>query len=555
MKNKVVIIGGVAGGASAATRLRRLDEEADIVILEKDSYISYANCGLPYYIGGTIQERSKLLLQTPEMMNRRFNIDVRINNEAVGVDPVRKVVHVRRNGSDETYEESYDYLILSPGAKPVKPPIEGINDPRILTLRNVPDTDRLKQMVDELGDKRDVTVVGGGFIGIEMVEALTERGMNVTLVEGAPHILAPFDSDMVKIAERAMQQHGVRLLLGDSVASFRETESKRLEVVLQSGSSHQADLIVLAIGVAPATQFIRDAGIELGPKGHIIVNEQLQTSDEHIYAVGDAIEVVDFISGRKTAVPLAGPANRQGRLVANHICGWPASYTGSQGTSIIKIFDLTVAGTGNNERTLKAHGVKYHVAVVHPNSHAGYYPGATSLTLKLLFDDSGTILGAQAIGKEGADKRIDVIATVIRLKGNVSDLVDLELSYAPPYNSAKDPVHMIGFVAENALRGLSPLTSLEEIQNRDVADTILLDVRSLKEFQAGHIPGAMHIPVDELRERLHELDRSKAVMVYCQVGYRGYTASRILLQKGYHAMNLTGGYKSYEANLFRPDGI
>lgn len=433
------------------------------------------------------------------MMRMRFNIDVRVNNEAIKIDTTHKVVTIQRDNA-ETYEESYDYLILSPGATPVKPPIDGIDHPYVRTLRNIPDTDTLKQLVDDLGSKRDVTVVGGGFIGIEMAEVLTERGLHVTLVEAASHLLKPFDSEMVKIVEQEMQERGVRLLLGESVSAFKETDEESLEVVLKSGTSYTADLVVLAIGVAPATGFLTTSGLTLGSKGHIVVNEHLQTNFDSIYAVGDAIEVVDFVSGRKTAIPLAGPANKQGRIVADHISGIQASYKGSQGTSVLKVFGLTAASTGINERTLKLNETPYKSAIVHPNSHAGYYPESTPLTLKLLFDESGTILGAQAIGKEGVDKRVDVIATVMRLGGRVSDLVELELSYAPPYSSAKDPVNMVGFVAENAI---SPLITVEEIRSRNLESTILLDVRSKEEFNNGHIPGAVHIPVDELRGRLN----------------------------------------------------
>ncbi|WP_052487697.1 FAD-dependent oxidoreductase [Gordoniibacillus kamchatkensis] len=546
---KIVIIGGVAGGASAAVRLRRLDEQAEIVMFEKDAYISYANCGLPYYIGGSIQERSKLLVQTPEMMKSRFNIDVRVNSEVIKVDPERKIVLVRRNGKEE-YEESFDYLILAPGARPIRPKIEGIDHPRIVSLRNIPDTDRLKQIVDQDGI-RNVTVVGGGFIGVEMAEVLTERGLSVTLVEAAPHILSPFDADMVTIAEEEMQKHGVRLILGDSVTAFTEA-GEGLRVQLKSGGSQEADLVILAIGVTPETGFLRESGIKLGPRGHILVNEHLQTNCKDIYAVGDAIEVTDFVSGRQTTIPLAGPANKQGRIAADHICGLPSTYKGSQGTSILKIFGLTAAGTGNNERILKMNGVPFQTAVVHPNSHAGYYPGASSITLKLLFNAEGKILGAQAYGREGVDKRIDVIATVMRLKGSVYDLTELELSYAPPYSSAKDPVNMLGYVAENALSGLSPIVSLEDVHLRDTEAMVLLDVRSRTEFDAGHIPGAVYIPVDELRGRLNELNPAKPLMVYCQVGYRGNVATRILRQHGYNAANLTGGYKSFEIASFRP---
>lgn len=542
MSLKVIIVGGVAGGASAAARLRRLDEQAEIIMVERDEYISYANCGLPYYIGGTIQERSKLLIQTPEMMRNRFNIDVRVNSEVIQVVPESKTVLIRHQGI--TYEETFDVLILSPGAKPVRPEIEGVHHPRILSLRNIPDTDKLKSVVD-LEQVRDVTIVGGGFIGVEMAEVLTERGIQVTLVEASQHILAPFDSDISVIMEKELQDHGVQLRLGESVSAFQELDEEHLEVVLQSGGSHQAGLVILAIGVRPETGFLNGSGIILGPKGHIIVNEHLQTNYDYIYAVGDAIEVVDFVSGTKTAVPLAGPANKQGRVAADHICGLNSRYQGTQGTSILKVFGLTAACTGSNERVIKQRDVRYQAIVVHPNSHAAYYPGATSVTLKLLFSDTGAILGAQAAGQNGVDKRIDVIATVMRLNGTISDLTELELTYAPPYSSAKDPVNMAGFVAENARNGKCPVATLEDIESLIPEFVTLLDVRSSREYESGHIPGAINIPVDELRQRLEELDTSKKLLVYCQVGYRGYTASRILLQHGYNAANLTGGYKSY----------
>ncbi|MBE9915294.1 FAD-dependent oxidoreductase [Paenibacillus donghaensis] len=550
MNKKVIIVGGVAGGASAAARLRRLDEEAEIILLERGEHISFANCGLPYYIGGTIQDRSKLLVQTPEMMERRFRIDVRVQNEAIQVNTKDKTVTIRQNG--DTYEENYDALILSPGAKPIRPSIEGIDHSRILSLRNISDTDHIKSMVD-MNAVREVTVIGGGFIGVEMAEVLAERGLKVTLVESAPHILAPFDDDVVPIVEKELQDHGVRLILGDPVMKFNDVSGNGPEVILQSGHSHHADLVIMAIGVTPDTAFLKDSGIELGPKGHIIVNEYLQTNCEDVYAVGDAIEIPNFVTGQKTAVPLAGPANKQGRIAADHIAGLPSKYEGAQGTSILKVFRLTAASTGSNERTLRRRGIPYRTALVHPGSHAGYYPGAEPMTLKLIYDKQGRVLGAQALGGAGVDKRMDVLATVIRLKGTVQDLTELELAYAPPYSSAKDPVNMAGFVAQNDLNGMSPTITLEDIKERNKENTILLDVRTRQEFEQGHIPDAVNIPLDELRDRLDQLDSSKKLLVYCQVGLRGYTAVRILRQKGFNAVNLTGGYKYYKSASFTPD--
>jgi NADPH-dependent 2,4-dienoyl-CoA reductase/sulfur reductase-like enzyme/rhodanese-related sulfurtransferase len=543
MGKKVLIIGGVAGGASAAARLRRLDESADIIMFERDAYISFANCGLPYYIGETIADRSKLLVQTPESMKARFNIDVRIKSEVVAVDTAAKKVKVKSADRGE-YEEAYDFLILSPGAKPIKPPIPGIDGRSIFTLRNIPDTDRIKAHVDQEGI-RSAVVIGGGFIGVEMAENLRHRGLEVTLVEAAPHILAPFDSEMVAYAEREMADHGVRLVLGDGVSAFREQENGGVEITLQSGLQLSADMVILAIGVAPDTGFLRSSGIALGPRGHIVVNERMQTNCEGVYAVGDAVETTDLNGGR-TAVPLAGPANKQGRIAADNVCGLNSIYKGTQGTSIIKIFDMTGASTGFNDRTLRKLDIPFHAVYVHPNSHAGYYPGAKSIALKLLFNDEGKVLGAQAFGSEGVDKRIDVIATVLRLNGSVYDLAELELAYAPPFSSAKDPVNMAGYLAENVLSGrldVFTVNELESLQHHE--DSLLLDVRTKAEFESGHIEGAAHIPVDELRDRLAELDRDKEILAYCAVGVRGYIASRILQQNGFKVRNLTGGYRSY----------
>lgn len=548
MGKKILIVGGVAGGASAAARLRRLDENAEIVMFERDSYISFANCGLPYYIGETIKERSKLMVQTPENMKARFNIDVRIKSEVIEVDTQDKKVKV--NSADKgTYEESYDYLILSPGAKPIKPPISGIDSKFIFTVRNIPDTDRIKSYVDQEGT-RSAIVIGGGFIGIEMAESLRERGLDVSLVEAAPHILAPFDSEMVTFAEKEMADHGVKLILGDGVEAFREKE-QGIEVSLKSGLQLSADLVILAIGVTPDTGFIKNSGIELGARGHIIVNEHMQTNCDGVYAVGDAVETTDM-DGQRTAVPLAGPANKQGRIAADNICGLNTMYKGTQGTSIIKVFSLTGASTGFNERTLQKMNIPYRTIYIHPNSHAGYYPGAQAIAMKLLFNDEGKILGAQAFGSEGVDKRIDVIATVLRLKGTVYDLAELELAYAPPFSSAKDPVNMAGYLAENVLSGQLDIFTVKDLELLQPEEQVLLDVRNTTEYEQGHIDGAVHIPVDELRERINELDKDKEVYAYCAVGIRGYIATRILKQNGFKVKNLTGGYRTYSMSKYSP---
>ncbi|MDD3225067.1 MAG: CoA-disulfide reductase [Clostridium sp.] len=549
MGKKILVIGGVAGGASTAARLRRLDENAEIIMFERDGYISFANCGLPYYIGETIKERQKLLVQTPESMNDRFNIDVRINSDVVSVDTDKKTVKVKSKNKG-VYEESYDYLVLSPGAKAVKPNIEGINSDKILTLRNIPDTDRIKSIVDKK-NVNSAVVIGGGYIGVEMAENLKERGLEVTLVDAAPHILAPFDTDIVLTAEKELSEKGINLILNDGVKSFSDNENS-IEVTLSSNTKVTSDLIILAIGISPDTGFIKNSGIKLGARGHILVNNKMQTNIDNIYAVGDAIEVVDFVNKQNTAIALAGPANKQGRIAADNICDLNSTYKGTQGTSIIKIFDLTAASTGNNERTLKRLNIPYKVIYVHPVSHASYYPNALALTLKLIFNDEGKILGAQGIGYDGVDKRIDVISTTMRLGGSVYDLKDLELCYAPPFSSAKDPVNMAGFVAENVLSGKSNVITPEEYSNYNNKSTVLLDVRTNIEFNNGHVKGALNIPVDDLREKLSDLDKNKEIILYCQVGLRGYVAERILAQKGFKVKNITGGYKSMSILDFVP---
>lgn len=552
MSRKVLIVGGVAGGATAAARLRRLDEEAHIVMFERDAYISFANCGLPYYIGDSIKERSKLLVQTPEAMYRRFNIDIRTESEVMELRPDSKTVLVRSKERGE-YEESYDAVILSPGARPIRPNLPGIDSARIHTLRNIPDTDRIKARVVE-EKVQSAIVIGGGFIGVEMAENLRDIGLDVTLIEGGPQILAPFDSEMSAVLAKELEERGVNLLMSQTVASFQEADN-RIQVQTADGSTLTSEIVILAIGVTPDTGFLKNSGLELGPRGHIIVNDRLETNLDQVYAVGDAVEVVDFVNGSKTAIPLAGPANKQGRIAADNVYGLETTYKGSQGTSIIKVFGLTGAATGNNEKTLQRLGLPYHVSYVHPNSHAAYYPGATPLSLKLLFDDQGTVLGAQAVGYDGVDKRIDDIATVIRFRGNVTDLTELELAYAPPYSSAKDPVNMAGYTAENILSGRTQVFTAQQLATRDTANTILVDVRSELEHANGHIPDSLNIPVDEMRSRLDELDASKEIWVYCQVGLRGYTASRILQQKGFKVRNLTGGYKTYQMANYKPGRV
>jgi NADPH-dependent 2,4-dienoyl-CoA reductase/sulfur reductase-like enzyme/rhodanese-related sulfurtransferase len=539
MSKRVLIVGGVAGGASAATRLRRLDEHAEIIMFERGDYISFANCGLPYYIGGTIKKRDDLLVQTVEAMKSRFNIDVRIRSEVINVDTDNKKVTVK-SSSKGIYEQEYDCLILSPGAKAIRPDIPGINSEKIFTLRNIPDTDAIKEFIDKKAVDSAI-VVGGGFIGVEMAENLKSKGLNVTVVEAASHVLAPFDSDMVVTIEKELVKKGVDLVLGDGVKAFTDTKN-RINVILNSGKTLAADIVILSIGVIPDTEFLKDSGIKLGPRGHIIVNEKMQTNIESVYAVGDAVEVTDFVTGLKTAVPLAGPANKQGRIAADNISGLNSVYKGTQGTSIVKVFGLTAAVTGANEKALKRAEIDYKKIIIHPVSHASYYPGALPMTLKLIFGDDGKILGAQCVGYKGVDKRIDVIASAIRFNGTVYDLAELELSYAPPYSSAKDPVNMAGFVAQNVLAGKSNMITWDEVSKLNKDDYILLDVRTEEEFIRGHVNGAVNIPLDSLRERISELDKTKIIIAYCKVGIRGYIAERILDQKGFTVLNVTGGY-------------
>lgn len=545
MTKKVIIVGGVAGGATAAARLRRISEDVEIILVERGEHISFANCGLPYYIGETIKDRSKLLVQTVEGMSERFNLDIRNLSEVMSVNPKNKSITIKNLRTGEIYEETYDKLLLSPGARPIVPPIPGLKENKTLfTLRNIPDTDRIKDYVDVKKPTKAV-VIGGGFIGIEMAENLVERGMEVTIIEMANQIMAPIDFEMASILHTHLKEKGVQLILENGVLSFADQGKK---VVLSDGTEIQTDMTILSIGVIPENELAKTAELELGTRGGIIVNEHLQTSNEDIYAVGDAIEVVDYMSGTKVMIPLAGPANRQGRIAANNIMGKKEKYQGTLGTSIAKVFNLTVAATGNNEKTLKRLGVSYEVVHIHPSSHAGYYPGAAPIALKLIFNkDTGKIYGAQAVGADGADKRIDVIATAIIGELTIEDLTNLELSYAPPYSSAKDPVNMAGYVAANIMEG-----ELEQVQWHEVDEivangSLLIDVREPMEREFGYIEGSVNISLNELRNRLNELPQDQTIYVSCQVGLRGYLASKILKNNGYNVKNVDGGWKTYSA--------
>lgn len=546
MGKKIIIVGGVAGGATAAARLRRLDESSHIIMFEKGEYISFANCGLPYYIGEVIKDRKKLLVQTVEGMSSKFNMDIRNLSEVTKINRDAKTVTVKNLKTGETYDESYDQLVLSPGARPIVPPIPGIKEANnLFTLRNIPDTDAIKAYVDDKKPKKAV-VIGGGFIGIEMAENLHERGIEVTLVEMSNQVMAPFDIEMASILHTHMIEKGVNLILEDGVQSFENNGTK---VILTSGKEIETEMILLAIGVRPENELAATAGLELGERGHIKVNEYLETSDPDIYALGDAIEVTDFINGNPTAIPLAWPANRQGRIVANNIYGRKEKYNGTMGTSVAKVFDYTAASTGNNEKTLKRVGItNYQVVHVHPGSHAGYYPGSAPIALKLIFDkETGKIYGAQGIGKDGVDKRIDVIATAIKGGLSVLDLPDLELAYAPPYSSAKDPVNMAGYVASNIIEDAVDTVQWHEIDEIVANGGLLVDVRNPEELKLGIIKGAINIPLPELRDRMGELPKDKPIYVNCQVGLRGYLAARILTLNSFKAVNLDGGWKTYSA--------
>lgn len=547
--SKTVIIGGVAGGASCAARLRRLDAELEIVMLERGKYISYANCGLPYHVSGVIRNRSSLLLMTPELMRGRFNIDVRVENEVTSINRADKTVTVKNLATGEEYTESYDDLVIATGSSPLRPHIEGIDSDKIRTLWTVPDTDGIRAMVQS-GSAKTAAVIGGGFIGLEMAENLRHAGLQVSIIEAANQVMAPIDFEMAQLLHENIRQNGVSLYLGDGVAAF-EDNGKDVTVKLQSGKSVNADFVILAIGVRPNSTLAKNAGLPLNQRGGIIVDEHMRTGDEHIYAVGDVIEVEDFVSKERTMVPLAGPANKQGRIVADVLAGRESTYKGTQGSSVAKVFDLTAASTGANEKSLIRRGLKKHIdyetLIITQNSHAGYYPGAVPLTMKVIFSCAdGKLLGAQIVGRDGVDKRIDTLGVALRFGATTDDLKDLELAYAPPYSSAKDPVNMAGFVAENIRTGMVKIAEVDETEN---ADTILLDVREEAETMAVAIPNAVNIPLGRLRESLDKLDKSKKIIVFCAIGVRAYNGARILMQNGFENVKIyPGGVRFYEAN-------
>ena len=537
---KILIVGGVAGGATAATRLRRLSEENEVIIFEKGQYVSFANCGLPYHISGTIDKRDALLLQTPESLKERYNLDVRVFTEVLSINKEEKTISVKNLQTEEIYAESYDKLLLSPGAEPIKPPFEGINSDKIYTLRNIPDMDKI---VEKTKNAQNFVVVGGGFIGLEVAENLIEAGKSVKLVELGNQVMAPVDFDIASFVHEKAKQKGLELLLNVGVEKFKD-KGETIEVFLNNGTSVETDAVILAIGVKPETKLAVEAGLEIGETRGILVNEFLQTSNPDIYAVGDAIEVAHFINNKKVLIPLAWPANRQGRIVADNIVlGNQYKYTGSLGSSILKFFELSVASTGLNEKTLKKFGIPYKTAIVTRGHHAGYYPGSKNMVLKLIFDENGKIFGAQAVGEAGVDKRIDVIATAIKGNLTVYDLPEIEITYAPPYNSAKDPVNIAGYTAENILKGDLEMVNYDEFWDFvKENNAVILDVRTSKEFSGGAIEGAININVDDLRANLEKLDKNKMYAIYCQVGLRGYLANRIMRNNGFRAVNLNGGY-------------
>lgn len=542
---KTVIIGGVAGGATAAARLRRLDEKAEIVILERGPYVSYANCGLPYYIGDVITDKSKLTLQTPASFRDRFNIDVRVNNEVTAIDPENKTLTINDKKDGRTYTESYDKLILSPGAEPINPPISGIDNDRVFTLRNIPDTYRIKEYIEKSKPK-SVIVVGGGYIGVEMAENLKEAGLDVTIAERSDHLIAPLDFDMAAEVHKYMREKGVKLELSRGVTAIKEADGKLTAEI--DGGLLTADMIIMSVGVRPETSLAKACGIETNSRGSILVNTRMQTNKADIYAVGDAVEVKDFISGQPAFIPLAGPANKQGRIAADNIVGIPSEYEGTQGSSILKIFDMTVATTGINEKTAASAGIDYDKTYSYSASHATYYPGSTNMSIKVLWEkESNRIIGAQIVGFNGVDKRIDVLATAIRFGAKITDLARLELSYAPPFGSAKDPVNMLGYVAENITTGKVKQFFWHDVASlpRDGSVT-LLDVRTGTEVARGKIDGFMHIPLDSLRERIGEIPEGKPVYVHCHSGLRSYLACRILSGNGFECFNLAGGWRFYE---------
>lgn len=544
---KVIIVGGVAGGATAAARIRRLDEQAEIVVFERSGYVSYANCGLPYYIGGVIERREDLTLQTPESFFSRFRVSMKVHHEVTAIHPERRTVSVKNLETGEEFEEKYDKLLLSPGAKPAQPRLPGIGMDKLFTLRTVEDTFRIREYIDTKHPK-SVVLAGGGFIGLELAENLRELGMEVTIVQQLNHLMNPFDSDMAAFIHSEMRRHGVKLLLGHTVEGFEEKD-EGVDVLLKDEKPIHADMVVMAIGVTPDTQLAKDVGLELGIKGSILVNERMETSVPDIYAVGDAVQVKNYVTGKDALISLAGPANKQGRIAADNICGGDSRYFGSDGTSVIKVFDMTAATTGISETTAKEAGINADKVILSPMSHAGYYPGGKVMTMKVIFEkETCRLLGAQIVGYDGVDKRIDVLAVSIHAGLKATQLKDLDLAYAPPYSSAKDPVNMAGFMIENISKGIVKQFYLEDVPKLLGDESVtLLDVRTAEEYSRGHIDGFINIPVDHLRERLGELALGKPVYVMCQSGLRSYIAARILAGHGYDCYNFTGGFRFYDA--------
>ena len=544
---KVVIVGGVAGGATAAARIRRLDEQAEIVVFERSGFISYANCGLPYYIGDVITDPDELTLQTPESFFMRFRVNMKVRHEVTAIHPDRKTVSVKNLETGEEFEESYDKLLLSPGAKPTQPRLPGVGLERLFTLRTVEDTFRIKQFINENHPKSAV-LAGGGFISLELAENLRELGMDVTIVQRPKQLMNPFDPDMAAFIHSEMRRHGVKLALGHTVEGFEE-KNGGVDVLLKDAQPLHADMVVLAIGVSPDTALAKAAGLALGIRDSILVNDHMETSVPDIYAVGDAVQVKHFVSGQDTLIPLAGPANKQGRIAADNICGGDSRYHGSQGSSVIKLFDMTAAATGLNETNAKKAGLDADAVILSPMSHAGYYPGGKVMTMKVVFEKgSFRLLGAQIVGYEGVDKRIDVLATAIRANMKANDLKELELSYAPPFSSAKDPVNMAGFMIDNIASGVLKQWRLDDLAKLPTDGSVTrLDTRTAEEYSNGHIDGFANIPVDELRERLDEIDRDKPVYVICQSGLRSYISCRILAGNGFACYNFAGGFRFYDA--------
>ncbi len=544
---KIVIVGGVAGGATAAARIRRLDERAEIVVFERSGYISYANCGLPYYIGDTITDPEELTLQTPESFFLRFRVDMKVRHEVTAIHPEKKSVSVRNLETGEVFEEAYDKLILSPGAKPAQPRLPGVGIDKLFTLRTVEDTFCIKEYINR-HHPRSAVLAGGGFIGLELAENLRELGLEVTIVQRPRQLMNPFDADMASFIHSKMREHGVKLALGYTVEGFEEKDGG-VDVLLKDNGPLHGDMVVLAIGVTPDTALAKEAGLELGLKGSIVVNDRMETSVPDIYAAGDAVLVKHYVTGQDALISLAGPANKQGRIIADNICGGDSRYPGSQGSSVIKVFDMTAAVTGINETNARRAGLDVDSVILSPMSHAGYYPGGKAMTMKVVFEKKTfRLLGAQIVGYEGVDKRIDVLATAIHAGMKATQLKDLDLAYAPPYSSAKDPVNMAGFMIDNIARGVVKQWHLEDVDRlpRDGSVT-LLDTRTVGEYSRGHIEGFQNIPVDELRERLDEMEKGKPVYVICQSGLRSYIASRILEGNGYEAYNFSGGFRFYDA--------